>query len=317
MSQDTPLLPGVSVVVPVYRSGGTLPALVSRVSGALGGTPHEVVLVDDGSDDGTWHVVRELAERPGVVGLRLSRNAGQHNATLAGVRRARHTTVVTIDDDLQHPPEQIQVLLARLGRGDVDVVNGIPVRAAHGLWRRISSRIARGVLAGAMGRRGAAGITSFRAFRTALRGGFDVEVGPAVSIEALLSWSTSRFADVEVAHHERTAGSSGYTLRRLVRFAIDTLTAYTTFPLRVATGLGLATALAGLVLLVFVVGRYLLDGTPVAGFPFLASTIALFSGVQLLTLGVIGEYLARMHFRLMRKPTYVVAEVVGASDTDS
>lgn len=308
---------GVSVVVPVFRSGPTLVGLVERLEAVLAGSPHEIVLVDDGSGDGTWDRVRALAGSRSVVGVRLGRNAGQHNATLAGVRAARFPIVVTIDDDLQQPPEEIPRLLERLGVGDCDVVNGVPPEPAHVGWRRLSGRLARWVLAGAMGRDATRGITSFRAFRTDLREGFAADIGPSVTMEALLSWSTSRFADVEVAHHPRRDGASGYTVRSLLRFAVDTLTAYSTVPLRLATVLGLATAFGGIVLLVFVVGRYVLDGTPVVGFPFLASTIAVFSGVQLLTLGVIGEYLARMHFRLMRKPTYVVAEVVGPIETDS
>ena len=308
---------GVSVIVPVFRSGATLDELTDRIGAALLGTPPEIVLVDDGSGDGTWDGVRALVGTRAVVGVRLGRNAGQHNATLAGIRRARYPVTVTIDDDLQQPPEEIPRLLERLAVGDCDVVNGIPPEAAHGGWRRVSGRLARWVLGGAMGRDAARGITSFRAFRTALRDGFAADIGPSVTMEALLSWSTARFVDIEVVHHPRRQGSSGYTLRSLLRFAVDTLTAYSTLPLRVATVLGLGTAFGGVVLLAFVIGRYAVDGTPVVGFPFLASTIALFSGVQLLTLGVIGEYLARMHFRLMRKPTYVVAEVVGASETDS
>lgn len=308
---------GVSVVVPVFRSAGSLDLLVDRIHAALASVPHEVVLVDDGSGDGTWDRIAALSRSASVVGVRLGRNAGQHNATLAGIRMARRPVTVTIDDDLQQPPEEIPRLLDRLAVGDCDVVNGVAADAAHRGWRRASGRVARWVLGGAMGRDAARGITSFRAFRTSLRDGFAADIGPSVTMEALLSWSTARFVDLEVSHHPRREGSSGYSLRSLVRFAVDTLTAYSTLPLRVATFLGFGTALAGAGLLVFVVGRYVLDGTPVVGFPFLASTIALFSGVQLLTLGVIGEYLARMHFRLMRKPTYVVAEVVGASETDS
>ncbi len=307
----------VSVVIPVYRSSSTLERLVAGIDAALEGREHEIILVDDGSDDGTWEVVRRLSAEPGRRGLRLGRNAGQHNATLAGVRFARYPVTVTIDDDLQHPPEEIPRLLARLELGDCDVVNGLVREVARGAWRRLSSRFARLILSGTMGSDAARGITSFRAFRTSLREGFSADIGPSVSMEALLSWSTARFADEEVAHRPRSTGSSGYTFASLARFAIDTLTSYSAVPLRIATVLGLATAAGGVFLLVFVVARYVLDGTPVVGFPFLASTVALFSGVQLVTLGVIGEYLARMHFRLMRKPTYVVAEVVGASETDS
>lgn len=308
----TELQDGVSVIVPVYRSADMLPMLVERIRSALRHVAFEVVLVDDCSDDGTWEVAQRLAlSHPEVRALRLGRNVGQHNAQLAGVRVARMHVVVTVDDDLQHPPEEIPRLLERLDVGDVDVVYGTSVTVAQRGWRRLVSRTARRLLAGPLQAANAERMTSFRAFRTRLRDGFASDVGPAVSMEALLAWSTSRFAHVDVRHDARGSGTSNYTLRSLARFALDTTLAYSARPLRIATALGLVTAGFGAALLVFVVARYALSGTPVTGFPFLASALAIFSGVQLLTLGIMGEYLARMHFRVMQKPTYVVAEIVG------
>ena len=302
---------GVSVVVPVFRSTSTLPVLVSRISTALADVPNEILLVDDGSPADTWATVQELAEaNENVIGIRLGRNVGQHNALLAGVRAARFDVTVTIDDDLQNPPEEIPTLLAGLVDG-VDVVYGTPLAVAQRRWRQNSSLWTRTLMASALGAENAARMTSFRAFRTRLRVGFDGELGPAVSLDALLSWSTSKFASVTVEHHPRAEGRSNYTLRRLLRFAIDTATGYSAVPLQLAMGLGLLTALFGVGVLAWVIGRLLVTGTSVPGFPFLASIIAIFAGVQLVTLGVIGEYLARMHFRVMRKPSYVVTESAG------
>ena len=302
---------GVSVVVPVYRSTDTLPVLVDRLDAALTGVPHEIVLVDDGSPSATWAVVRGLAaSHSHVVGVRLGRNAGQHSALLAGVRAARYELTATLDDDLQNPPEELPGLLAAL-TDEVDVVYGRPRAVAQRRWRRGGSNGLRTVMSGVLGVEHAALLSSYRVFRTALRDGFAADLGPGVSLDALLSWSTSRFIAHDVAHHDRAVGRSNYTFRRLLRFAIDIATGYSALPLQVATTVGIATSLFGLVLLVWVLGRLALSGGSPPGFPFLASMIAIFSGVQLMTLGIIGEYLARMHFRVMRRPSYVVAERVG------
>jgi undecaprenyl-phosphate 4-deoxy-4-formamido-L-arabinose transferase len=297
----------------VYRSTITLPELVQRLDAVLAARgDYEIILVDDGSPRETWDVVSALAEKlPAVQGLRLGRNFGQHNALVAGVRRARYDTTVTLDDDLQNPPEEIGLLLAALV--DQDVVYGVNNRQAQDRWRRFAGRLVRLSLQSALGVDTAPQISSYRAFRTQLREAFAGDVGPNVSLDALLSWGGSRFGSVHVAHKARTEGTSNYSFAKLVRFALDTATGYSTLPLQVATLVGLATSLFGVVVLAYVVIRPLLSGGSVAGFPFLASTIAIFSGVQLFALGIIGEYLARMHFRIAKKPTYVVLETAGGA----
>jgi len=270
----------------------------------------EIILVDDGSGSETWFVVKELAAvYPQVRGKRLGRNFGQHSAILAGVRGAIFPLTVTLDDDLQNPPEEIGNLISILDNSPrVDVVYGVPEASAQSLWRRKSGEWIRSLLARTMGIGEAAKFSSFRAFRTKLRDGFDARLGPGVSIDALLAWSTNSFKAVTVEHQERVFGKSNYSIRKLLRFALDTLTGYSTVPLRLASILGLATATAGIFLLLVFVLLPFLRGVSVQGFPFLASTIILFSGIQLISLGVIGEYLARMHFRVMQKPEYVVIE---------
>lgn len=303
---------GVSVCVPVFGSTRSLYELCDRVVSALSDRDVEIVLVDDGSTRQTWGAIEELAERSEIVGIRLGRNAGQHAALLAGIRAAKFDTIVTMDDDLQNPPEEIPSLLAILEqRSDIDVVYGYAARQAQRGWRRAGSQILRRILSRLLRIDGAAHLSPFRAFRTRLRDGFREEVGPGVSIDALLAWSTDAFASVEVEHTERHEGRSGYTFSSLRRFAVDVITGYSTAPLRFVTLLGLLSSVFGLVVLFFVLGRYLTSGVTVAGFPFLASLIALFSGAQMLSLGIIGEYLGRTHVRVMGRPTYVIAESIG------
>lgn len=302
----------MSVVVPVYRGAPTISELVSRSQAVLDTYEHyEIILVDDGSPDNSWDVITALAEsNPYVRGIRLGRNFGQHNALVAGVRSAQFPIIATIDDDLQNPPEEIPLLVDTLLNRNLDVVYGVPANVEQSLPRRLSGQLTRVILNRVLGVSSAPNMSSFRVFRTQLREAFASDIGTNVSLDALLTWGGSKFGGVEVQHDARAQGTSNYSFRRLLRFAIDTTTGYSTFPLQVASILGLATAAFGLAVLVFVVGRPLISGQSVPGFPFLAATIAIFAGVQLFTLGIIGEYLARMHFRIMRKPTYAVRDIV-------
>jgi undecaprenyl-phosphate 4-deoxy-4-formamido-L-arabinose transferase len=159
-----------------------------------------------------------------------------------------------------------------------------------------------------MGAETARKVSAFRAFRTRLRAAFLDYRGPFLSIDVLLTWTTTRFAAVEVAHRERRYGQSNYTFRQLVAHAINMMTGFSVLPLQLASLTGFAVTFFGVAVLTYVVVQYFLRGTTVPGFPFLASVIAIFSGAQLFALGIIGEYLARMHFRMMERPTYAVAE---------
>jgi undecaprenyl-phosphate 4-deoxy-4-formamido-L-arabinose transferase len=299
---------GLSVVVPVYRSEGSLPELVDRLHLVLEarGAPFEILLVNDGSPDGSWEVIRRLAkDRLGVRGINLMRNYGQHNALLCGIRHARFELVVTLDDDLQHPPEEIPKLLAALAEG-FDVVYGTPEQEQHGLCRDLASQITKWALQSAMGAQIARKVSAFRALRTQLRDAFADYQGSNVSLDVLLSWSTTRFAAVPVKHAPRTIGASNYTFRKLLIHALNMVTGFSTMPLRLGTLLGFTFTLFGIGVLLLVLARYLIEGNSIPGFPFLASIIAIFSGAQLFALGMIGEYLGRMHYRIMDRPTYAV-----------
>ena len=303
---------GLSVVVPVYNSADSLPVLLPRLRSALSGRSFEVVLVDDGSTDDSWSVIRRLAAGdPAVRGLHLMRNYGQHNALLAGIRAARGQILVTMDDDLQHPPEEIPKLLASLSEG-FDVVYGSPSRMAHSPFRNASSWLTKLVLQKAMGASTARRVSAFRAFRSDLRRPFENYQSPFVSIDVLLTWGTRRFTSVDVEHRPRAIGRSHYSLKALITHALTVATGFSTLPLRLASIVGFSFTLLGLAVLTWVVVQYFVNGGSVPGFPFLASIIAIFSGAQFFALGIIGEYLARIHARMMERPTYAVAESIGA-----
>lgn len=296
---------GISIVVPVYQSTESLPELVQRAASSMA-APYEIILVDDGSRPETWNLLRQLAS--GVVRcIRLSRNYGQHAALLAGIRAAQYPTIVTMDDDLQHPPEEIPNLVAALV-ADVDVVYGIERVTRQPLWRRITSTVSKRVVATLLGAGSIRQMTAFRAFRTRLRDGFSDNIGPGVSIDALLAWATSRMTTVEVAHHSRKYGESNYGFAGLVKYLFDIATGFSIVPLRLAIRLGIATIMFGLSIFVFVIVRVIAQGSSVPGFPFIAASLAVFSGVQLFILGLLGEYIGRMHFRVMNRPSYVIAE---------
>lgn len=314
MGSVTKLLPfSVSVVVPVYNSEATLAELTARLHDVL--TPlverWEIIFVNDGSRDDSWQVICELAERyPFVRGLDLMRNYGQHNALLAGIQSAHHEIIVTMDDDLQHPPEEIPKLLAKLEEG-YDVVYGSPQQEQHGLWRDLASQVSKLVLQSTTGDEIARDAGAFRAFRTRLRNAFLNYQGPFVDIDALLTWGTTRFAALEVRHDPRRVGVSNYTFGKLVTHALNMMTSYSTLPLQLASLIGFVFTLFGFGVLAYVLGRFLIEGGSVPGFPFLASIIAIFSGAQLFALGIIGEYLARVHFRSMGRPPSVIRSMVG------
>lgn len=302
----------LSAVVPVYNSADALPALVARLEPVMRtvADEFELVCVNDGSRDNSWRVIVDLErDHPWIRGIDLMRNSGQHNALLCGIRAARYDVTVTLDDDLQNPPEEIPLLLAALN-DDVDVVYGAPHHEVHGLWRNVASQVTKIVLQGVLGADTARMVGPFRLFRTSVRRAFDGYRGASANIDVLLTWGTTRFAAVRVKHDVRRIGQSNYTFRKLLTHTLNMLTGFSTLPLQVASLLGFALTLCGGVLLAIVIGRYLLNGVAVPGFAFLASIIIIFSGTQLFTLGVIGEYLARMHFRLLGRPPYVVREPV-------
>jgi glycosyltransferase involved in cell wall biosynthesis len=300
--------PDVSVVIPVYNSEQILPELTRRLAATLPQVAdrYELVLVNDGSRDGSWDQISRLAaDYPWIRGINLMRNYGQHNALLCGVRAARHPITIIMDDDLQHPPEEIPRLLAKLAEG-YDVVYAAPQEGQHGFWRNTAARVTKLALQSVLGAETAGKVSPYRAFRTRLRDAFATYQGSFVSIDVLLAWATNRFGAISVRYDPRQQGRSQYTFRRLVTHALNMMTGFSVVPLQLATLIGFGFTLFGVFIFLYVIGSYLIRGVDVRGFTFLASVIIIFAGAQLFALGVFGEYLARIHFRMMERPSYFV-----------
>lgn len=303
-----------SVVVPVYRGADTITELVERLGVVLPQlfARYEIILVNDGSPDNSWDVIETLASaHANVRGIRLRRNFGQHNATLCGIRAARYPITITMDDDLQHPPEQLSLLLTEFNKG-YDVVYAIPKKLPHSWWRNLGSVMIKKILSHIMNIP-IEDIGAFRIFRTDLRDAFADYHSPDVYIDPLLSWGTNSFGHITVEEEPRTVGESNYTMSSLIRATLSIMTGYSTIPLRFASALGFVFLLFGGFILVYVFYIAIVVGS-IPGWPFLASLVSLFSGAQLFSLGIMGEYLARMYDRTMDRPVYLVAETTSEPD---
>lgn len=312
-----PLVQGLSVVIPVYRSGQGLRKLYHELKEEMDklDQPWELVLVEDCGGDDSWRIIEQLvAENQNIFGVQLMRNFGQHNAILAGVGQARYDKVVTMDDDLQHPPSEIPKLLQALGK-DVDLVYGSPENTGHTFFRDFTSRVAKGILKRITGFTSLKELSAFRCFRTDLRKGFHSFQAPKVNLDVLLSWCTQRIASVQTIHRAREHGKSNYNFYRLFQHMLNMLTGFSVLPLKVAILSGLAMTCLGAVVFVFLLARYLIFGSTVQGFTFLASTIILFSGVQTFCIGLIGEYLGRVFYSTIGKPYYVIRNTIGKRET--
>jgi len=304
-----------SVVIPVYRGEATLIPLVERLGSVLPviSRSYEVILVNDGSPDQSWAVIEQLARRYSWVrGIDLMRNYGQHNATLCGIRSARYEVIFTMDDDLQNLPEEMPKLIAKLNEG-YDVVYGVARKRQQGWFKNLVSALLKRAIAYVMRQRAVRDIGAFKAFRADLRKSFEFFNSPDVLVDVLLSWGTNRFASVIVEESPRRVGKSNYNFIKLIKVSLLVLTSYTTLPLRFASIVGFVFTLFGFFVLIYVLATYLAAGS-IQGFSFLASIIAIFSGVQLFALGIMGEYLARLFERSSGRRTYAIGHTTFEAD---
>jgi undecaprenyl-phosphate 4-deoxy-4-formamido-L-arabinose transferase len=284
----------ISIVIPYFKSK-MIEDLLSRIDQCLSEKfIYEILIVDDSESDIHWKILEELSSKfENVQFLQLSKNFGQHNALLAGISKAQNEFIVTLDDDLQNPPEEIPRLLAELINSNLDLVYGVPNRIEQKISRRISAYLIRFILVKLLGVKSARYVSSYRIFRN-----------------ILLFWGTSRIGALKVRHDARQSGLSNYSIPKLLKFSLDTITGYSNLPLKFATYLGLLMSLFGILILGFVFIRYYFYGGLVVGFTFTASLISIFAGTQLFTLGIIGEYIARMHLKVMEKPAFVIRKIL-------
>ena len=308
----------VSVVVPVYGGSAALAELCERVAAAMSaaGYRHELILVDDRGQNEAWPIIRSLAERHSeVVGLRLGRNFGQHAATICGIEHARGTWVVTMDDDLEHPPEAIATLVAA-GDEEHPLVYGVFAQRTHAGYRNLSSELMRRTLKHAFPDLNEH-YTSFRAIHASLAKhlpGFGLS---KPYIDGMLSWMTSSVRTMEVTHSERRHGKSTYTLRKLLSLALNIFVTFSHLPLRIASYSGAVLAMVSFVYLMYVLYGRFSGSITNPGYTSLMSVVLLACGIQLLILGVIGEYIGRLMGAAYRKPVYLVESRIGGLPSDA
>lgn len=297
----------VSVVVPVHGGADALQALRDRLAASLeaAGLSHELILVDDRGLEASWPTIRAIAARhPEVRGLRLGRNFGQHAATVCGIAEARGRWIVTMDDDLEHPPESVPALLAAGDEAHPLVYGSFPTRT-HRRYRNLSSELMRWAL-----KRGFPDLnedySSFRAIHRPLAAELVATGMSRPYIDGVLSWMTNSVRTVELPHGARSHGRSSYTLRRLVSHALNIFVTFSHLPLRLATYGGIGLAMLSFVSLAWIIYGRLTGAITSPGYASLMSVVLFTCGIQLVILGVLGEYIGRLMTASYRKPVYIV-----------
>ena len=302
----------LSFVIPLYHSAETIGPLVKRIEALTIEGGHEIVLVNDGSRDGTAEVCRRLvaeAQVP-IIYVDHARNYGEHNAVLSGWRQARGEHIVNLDDDGQNPPDEAVRMWAHAKTTGLDVVFGHYAVKQHSAWRNLGSWFTNRMTDWALEKPPGFYLSSFRCVTAFVAKEVVVNTGPLPYIDGLILQVTQRIGSLEVRHDERQAGASGYTLRRLVRLWLSAWINFSVLPLRLATGLGLLLAALGLIVFGVVAWLWWRDSGPSYGWGSLMAALLVFSGTQLVLLGLIGEYIGRMFLAVNQRPQSVVREVV-------
>jgi Glycosyltransferases involved in cell wall biogenesis len=310
-----PEAPALSFVIPLYYSEATIGALVRDIAALRVEGGHEIVLVNDGSRDGTAAVCRELVDTAGVpvIYAEHARNFGEHNAVLTGWRLARGAHIVNLDDDGQNPPAEAVRLWQHAKETGADVVFGHYEVKQHSAWRNFGSWFTNRMTDWALEKPAGFYLSSFRCVTAFVAKEVAKNSGPTPYIDGLILQVTQRIASLQVRHEARTAGKSGYTLRRLVRLWLSAWINFSVLPLRVATVLGLAMAAFGVAGLAVVVWLRVTGKGPTFGWGSLMAALLTFSGTQLVLLGLIGEYIGRMFLAVNQRPQSVLREVVRGS----
>lgn len=309
-TDEVPLRPYISVVVPIYNESASIASLHQRLTAALEalGRPWEAVLVDDGSSDGSLEQLRALTVDPRILVVELNRNFGQHAAILAGFEQTRGQVVVTMDADLQNPPEEIVKLVAAI-EGGADVAAGMRIHRQDSWIRKAPSRMINKVIQYSTGVELHDYGCMLRAYRRDVVDNI-LRFGEAATfIPALANLFTHSVAEVPVEHAERAAGKSKYGVRRLFHLAFDLLTGFSLLPIQMVTLMGGAIAAIGLGFGVFLLIRRLIVGPEVQGLFTLFAILFIFVGLQILALGLIGEYIGRIYYEVRRRPRFLVRKV--------
>jgi glycosyltransferase involved in cell wall biosynthesis len=304
--------PALSFVIPLFNSAATIAPLVAEIEALSIDGGHEIVLVNDGSIDASGDICRELvrtAKIP-ITFVEHARNFGEHNAVLTGWRHARGAHIVNLDDDGQNPPVEAMRLWRRAIDANLDVVFGHYETKRHARWRNVGSWLTNRMTDWALDKPAGFYLSSFRCVSAFAAAQVVTYAGPFPYVDGLLLQVTQRIGSIPVRHDARRAGASGYTLRRLVRLWLSAWLNFSVLPLRIATLVGLVTAVGGLVAFGVVVWLWLVNRGPAYGWGWVMAALLVFSGTVLVMLGLIGEYLGRMFLMINQRPQAIVRDVV-------
>jgi undecaprenyl-phosphate 4-deoxy-4-formamido-L-arabinose transferase len=310
----------LTFVVPMYNAAETIGALVRDIEALEIEGGHEIVLVDDVGGDNTSEVCREIMRhaRVPITLIEHARNFGEHNAVLTGWRHARGEYIVNLDDDGQNPPREAMRLWEHARAARLDVVYGHYQLKQHSLWRNLGSQFTNRITDWALDKPHGFYLSSFRCVSATVAREVVAYGGPYPYIDGLLLQVTQRIGSIVVAHERRLVGESGYTLRRLVRLWLSAWINFSLLPLRLATLAGFVTAAAGGLAFLVVITLWVLDrGPETRGFGWLMAALLTFSGVQLVMLGLIGEYVGRMFLTVNQRPQAIVRHVVTSDKAGS
>jgi polyisoprenyl-phosphate glycosyltransferase len=306
----TSSLPDISIVIPVYNSRSTLATLFTELATALAGQLWEVIFVDDGSRDASWAELQRLkSDHPEhVTAIRLSRNFGQHNAIACGFGFVRGKQVITMDDDLQHPPAELPKLLAKAAESKADVVYGTYITKQHSGWRNAGSWTMRRSSRYLSNNSGIE--TSFRLISTTIaRKVAEHPQAGILFIDEVLHWYTSRIVTTPVEHHPRREGKSTYSRTKLFGLYLDLIIHYTAFPLKLMTWIGLAASVVTFLLgLRFLWMKFMYGSLP--GFTAIIVVVLFSTSLLMFCMGIIGQYLFKLYQLQNRRPPFSVAEVL-------
>lgn len=307
----------VSVVIPVYGSATILPELVRQLGSSLeqayGEGHFEAILVHDCGPDNAWSTLESLVpSSPWLGAINLRKNAGQHNAIMAGLAHARGDYIVTMDDDLQHAPLDIPRLVSMLEAG-ADVCYAQFQSRKHARWKLLGSRFNDFVAQRLLKKPKGLYLSPFRAMRAEIRDEILRYEGPFVYVDGLILQATGNIATIEVEHHRRNDGQSGYSLKKSVSLWLQMATSFSVTPLRLVSFAGIGASMCGFVLAATVLIQKMYDPLLAVGWASLIISVLVMGGLQLVALGVIGEYLGRVLLTLNRKPQHLIKEKIGVA----
>jgi dolichol-phosphate mannosyltransferase len=307
--------PTVSVVLPARNERDTLPVIIPAIHSALSRWSHEIIVVDDGSTDGTWNTIEELTGRFRVRGIRFTRNFGHQAAILAGLAAARGEAVVMMDADGQHPPSLLPEFVTRWEGGAL-VVQGIRRRDADaGVFKRWTSAVFYRLIRSLAGVDIRTGSADFRLLARPALEQILASAGPLLFLRGLVPWLGFETEVVPFDAGRRVGGSTSYTIRRMMRLSIDGLLSFSIVPLRLAVALGFVISGVSFLYLAYVIAVRLTSGNVVPGWASMTALLSLLGGIQLLTLGVLGEYVGRLFLSMLNRPHYVVRDQLDTSST--